>query len=198
MTGNVDWNTIANQKTGSKKNGDVVFLNSKNLPQSFLPSQQIVVYEAVYDEATKRNRPSQSTDENVKVRTQYLFYGLFMPEDAKRYVKICSCGQMIAKGISAVQRTLSNLGLMDFVKVTSTGTGMNTEYFVEAEPKLDPQGNPRKIPLDIWDKLTKDVGELPTLEEMRDRLLGIVVEEEIPEAVASATSVNNKSDKLFI
>lgn len=195
MTGNVDWNTIANQKSGGKKNEDIAFLNSKNLPQVFLPSQQIVAYEAVYDDETKRNRPAQTTDESSKVRTQYLFYGLFMADDGSRDVKICCCGQMVAKGISSVQKTLSNLGLMSFVKVTSTGSGMKTEYSVEGEAKMDKDGNPRKIPLDIWDKLTEEVSKLSTLEDMRDRLLGIAVKEETPEVSANAT---NKSNELFI
>jgi len=190
MTGNVDWNTIANQKSGGKRNEDLVFLNSKNLPQVFLPSPQIVVYECVYDADTKRNRPVQPTDDRGLVRTQYLFYGLFMTPEGARSVKICCCGQMVAKGISAIQKTLSNLGLMSFVKVTSTGSGLTTEYAVEGEKMSD-----KPIPLDIWDKLTEEVSKHPTLEEMRDRLLGIAVKEEVSGAVTDATSKNND---LFI
>ena len=191
MTGNVDWKTIANQKSGGKRSEDLVFLNSKNLPQVFLPSPQIVMYESVFDAETKRNRPVQPTDDRKDVRTQYLFYGLFMTPEGTRDVKLCCCGQMVAKGIGSVQKTLSNLGLMSFVKVTSTGAGMNTEYAVEGEKVTD-----KPIPLDIWDKLTEEVSKHPTLEEMRDRLLGLSVKEEV--SAETVANVTGKNDDLFI
>lgn len=185
----VDWNSIANQKS-AKKNEDMVFLNAKNLPQTFLPSPQIVCYEAVYDEETKRNRPAKETGETGKARVQYLFYGLFISPEGTRSVKICCCGQMVAKGISSVQKTLSNLGLMSFVKVTSTGSALNTEYSVEGEKVTD-----KPIPLDIWDKLASDVAKLPTLEDMRDRLLGLKTDE--TPAVGMVANVASKNADLF-
>jgi len=191
MTSKVtDWNSIANQKS-AKKNEDVVFLNNKNLPQIFLPSPSIEVYECVYDDSTKRNRPPE-TNETGKVRTQYLFYGLFLPTDGEMSVKICACGQMVAKGIGSIQKTLSNLGQISFVKVTATGSGINTEYEVEGT-----MVNNKPIPLDIWDKeiVKTEMAKLPTLIEMRDRLLGLKTEEVADAAVANVGKANSD---LFI
>ena len=120
----VDWNSIGDQKS-SGGNDDLVFLTAKNLPQTFLPSNEVVAYVNVFDSELNRSRPPK---EGEKGRTSYLFYGLFIDDDGNKKVKICNCGQMAAKGIASVQKTVSNLGMLSFVKVTSTGSGLNTEY----------------------------------------------------------------------
>lgn len=196
MSNIVDWSSIAAQSKSSKKNDDLVFLNSKNLPQTFLPSPQIVMYESVYDDTTKKNRPTQAGDDTDKVRTQYLFYALFFNTEEKdpikkKSVKICCCGQSVAEKIASVQKTLANLGFTGFVKVTSSGTGLTTKYEVEGVKVGD-----KNIPMDIWKKLTDDVAKLPGLEEMRDRLLGVKAEAEaVPEGAVSEV---NKNNDLFI
>jgi hypothetical protein len=177
MSNIVDWSSIADQKSSGKKKGDdLVFLNSKNLPQTFLPGTQSLVYEAFYDATTKKNRAVQPGDDAEKVSNQYLFYALFYDENEKdkaknKKVKICCCKQQVAEGIGEVQKILSKMsggGLTGFVKVTSTGTMKSTKYAVEFVKIGD-----KDIPVGIWDKLAPEVAKLPKLEEMRDRLLGV-------------------------
>ena len=188
---NVDWNSIADQKSGNRKSEDLVFLNSKNLPQTFLPSPDIEKYTSVYDETTKKNRPPSGSDDDEKVRTQYLFYGLFFDKGQKS-IKICCCGQQVAKGIGTVQKSLSNLGLISFVKVSSTGSGLGTEYSVEAVKVGD-----KNITPDVWNRLEDEVKKLPALDEMRDRLLGLKSDSnEAPDI--GAVSAMNKADILDI
>ena len=181
----VDWNSIGDQKS-SGGNDDLVFLTAKNLPQTFLPSNEVVAYVNVFDSELNRSRPPK---EGEKGRTSYLFYGLFIDDDGNKKVKICNCGQMAAKGIASVQKTVSNLGMLSFVKVTSTGSALNTEYVVEGVKVVD-----KPIPTDIWDKLADKVAELPTLDEMKDRLLGLNDNNESSGAVADVASIKQVPD----
>lgn len=196
MSNVVDWNSIGNQKGGSKSD-DVVFLTSKSLPQTLLPSNEVVLYESVFDQETNRSRPPKDGE---KARNQFLFYGLFVDEEGEKVIKICNCGTAVAKGIAQVQKSLQNLGLLSFVKVTSTGSGLNTEYEVEAVKVVD-----KPIPTDIWDKLKQDdkFKKLPGLEEIKDKLLGINTtddsqegenEETTAEAVVNDTKASDVLD----
>lgn len=168
----VDWSSVS-EHTGSKgKSDDIVFLNAKNLPQTFLPGQEIEHYESVYDAEMKRPRSPKDGDTNV--RSQYLFYGLFIDDKGEKTVKICSCGNMVARGIASIQETLSNLGILSFVRVTSSGSGLNTEYSVKGVKVID-----KDIPDDIWEKIKKEESykKLPSLKETKNRLLGIASSE---------------------
>lgn len=197
MSNVVDWSSIGNQKSGSKSD-DIVFLTSKNLPQTLLPSNEVTPYESVFDQETNRSRPPK---EGEKARNQFLFYGLFVNDDGEKVIKICNCGTAVARGIASVQKSLQNLGLLSFVRVTSTGSGLNTEYEVEAVKVVD-----KPIPTDIWDKLKKDdkFKKLPPLEEIKNKLLGINTandsqsedgEQEAPaEAVVSDTKAGDLLD----
>lgn len=196
MSNLVDWSSIGSQKGGSKSD-DVVFLTSKNLPQTLLPSNEIQPYESVFDQETNRSRPPV---EGEKARNQFLFYGLFVNDDGEKVIKICNCGTAVARGIASVQKSLQNLGLLSFVRVTSTGSGLNTEYEVEAVKVVD-----KPIPTDIWDKLKEDdkFKKLPKLGEIRDKLLGINNDDETndsdkeQETPAQAVVSDTKSGDLL-
>ena len=188
MSSTVDWNSIGDQKS-SGNNDDLVFLSAKNLPQTFLPSNEIVAYANVFDSELNRSRPPVAGE---KARTSYLFYGLFIDDEGTKKVKVCNCGQMAAKGIASVQKTVSNINMLSFVKLTSTGSGLNTEYNAEGVKVVD-----KPIPTDIWNKLADQVAELPTLEEMKDRLLGLnTAKEETSGSVAEVAG--NKVTSLDI
>lgn len=174
MSTSTNWAEISKQAQQPRKGGqtDVVFINSKSVPQVFLPSPQVLEYLSVYDDETKKNRPPDSGE---KGKLTYLFYGLNINEKNEKVVKIYSCGKMVADGIAMVQESLKNLGLISFVKVSATGTGLETKYSVVAEKVVE-----KPIPQDIWVKLQDQIEKLPKLEELRDKLLGLVKKEDAP------------------
>jgi len=164
------WSSIGDQKSPNMKKDDLIFLNSKNLPQTFLPSNEIEIYEQYFDAETGKSRPPQPGE---KAKTNILFYGLFYEQnngEATTVIKPCVCGKMIAQKINDIQKALSAHDLISFVKITSKGTGLNTEYFAESVKVLD-----KPIPTNIWDKLKQDeqFKKLRPLAEIRDSLLGI-------------------------
>ncbi len=161
----IDWGSVADQKkSGGNKEGSVVFLKSKNLPITVLPSLDIFAYQSVYDNETKRNRAPRPTDE--KVKTEVLFYGLTVEGD-KKVVKIYSAGKMLAQEIGKLTASFVNsFGQLSFLELSSTGTQLSTQYFAKAVKVSDKQ-----IPSDIWDtKLKAEVEKLPKLSEVAARL----------------------------
>ena len=170
----VDWNSIGDQKGGGGNTGELVFLQAKNLPLTLLPDtgSDAESYESVWDAEAKRSRPPVAGE---KAKVHFLFYALFLDETTgKKTVKICDAGTSVAKAIQSVQKSLSNLGFISFVKVTAKGSGLDTEYAAEAVKVVE-----KPIPTDIWDKLKseEDFKKLPTLEEMKNRILGLTKKE---------------------
>ena len=194
----VDWNSIADQAGKAKGKDDLVFLNSKNLPQVFLPGPSIETYENVYDDVTKKSRAPVAGD--TKVQKNYLFYGLFLGAGEEQIVKICWAKSQVVEGIGAALKSFRNAApqfdsnikaddFITFVQVTSTGSGLGTEYKVEVVKKTK-----NIVPTAIWQKgaILEKIKLLPTLSDMRDRLLGIKKEE----VVASAGGVGGSVSKL--
>jgi hypothetical protein len=192
----LDWNSIGSQKGNGKKSDDLVFLTAKNLPKTFLPSQKVIEYESVFDSEMNRQRPPKADE---KAKTQYLFYGLSLTDKGEKVIKIYSAGRMTAAGIGEAIKMFRESAkqfdskidpetLTTFVEVTSTGSGLGTEYKVKPVQVIE-----KPVPVTIWDKLKESVMKLPTLEEMRDRLLGIGKEENNAEKAEPKTSTVAKT-----
>jgi hypothetical protein len=185
------WSAITEKKGGgSGGQSDIVFLNAKNLPQQLLPSTSVLEYEAIYDAETKTNRLAKEGEKGIRT---FLFYGM----NDKKEVRVYQCKMQVASKIKNLLKSLEALKILSFVKVTATGSGMNTEYDVEAVNLT-----PAPIPAGIWSnpKYKEKLDEMPKLEEIRDRLTRNTETSEAPEKTEKTETVEtaNTGDDLIL
>lgn len=174
----VDWSSIGsedNSKGGSGGKSDIVFLNSKNLPKTFLPDTDVEEYYSVY---VKEENRSRMPEDGEKGDRHFLFYALFVDDDGKKTIKIADTKTQVAQQIGQIMNVLKDQVGEDatsFVEVTSSGSGLKTEYKVKTKKIGD-----KPVKNSIWDKLkeSEQFKALPSLIEIRDRLLGLNKDDE--------------------
>lgn len=120
-----DFESFNPKEYGGAGNGKIVFIKGKNTnpgPLTVRPFGKICVQtNFVYDPDLKKNRTARKGE---KSRTQFVWNGLDENGDVKTYVS----GSQVVQGIKDVREIKETSEI--YVDITSTGSGIDTEYVV--------------------------------------------------------------------
>ena len=123
---NVDFSAFDPKLINPGNPSNIVFIKGKNTSAgqtiSVRPIGRVEVMAGfVFDPILKRNRKAKAGE---KARTQFLFNGI----DAEGHIKTYVCGSQVIGGIKDVRDIRESSDV--YVEITSTGTGLETEYQV--------------------------------------------------------------------